>query len=192
MASNRRGRETRDRILDATAEVFSKYGYDASIEEIGRAAGTTRVTVHRHFASRDELLNALLVRDGAGLAERITATLESDAPVRERMTATIVLVVRHVRTTPWLFALVTAGNPSARWSEVDPDERFLDALVAFFRPYTEAMAAEATLRASVDETLDWVLRQALLMMTAPGRHGDSEDALRWEIETFVLPAIFDD
>jgi AcrR family transcriptional regulator len=192
VGSNRRGRATRERILDATAEVFSKYGYDATVEEIGRAAGTTRVTVHRHFASRDELLSELMLREAGVLITDVERILSTDAPPEERLVEGMVKVVRHVRSTPWLFTLVTEGNPSTRWAEVDPDERFLGGVLAFFQPWAEAMAAERPLRASVEQTLDWVLRQALLMMTTPGRHGDSEDALRWEVATFIVPAVFAD
>lgn len=190
MATNRRGRATRQRILDAAAEMFSKHGFAVTVEEIADAAETTRVTVYRHFSSRDDLLIELLLRDAQSVAERLALVFEGEEQPGERLTQAIITVVRHVVDDPWLHTLVTTSNPSARWLEVDPDDVFLTMSRNFFRPYLEQINEERPLRVPLEETLDWLLRQVLLMLTVPGMHGQSEAGLRTEIELWVLPAIF--
>ena len=55
----RDARANRDRILAAASELFSAQGIEAPLDEIARRAGVGTGTFYRHFASRDELLDAL-------------------------------------------------------------------------------------------------------------------------------------
>lgn len=59
-------------MIDAAAEVFAEQGFArASLEEISRRAGFTRGAFHWHFASKEELLVAVLRER---LAKRVAAT----------------------------------------------------------------------------------------------------------------------
>lgn len=66
-------------ILDATAELLAAEGYARlSIERVAKLAGTTRPTVYRRYADKQELVvAALLARHGADPASD-TGTLEGD------------------------------------------------------------------------------------------------------------------
>jgi AcrR family transcriptional regulator len=67
----------RDRILDAAEIVVSRDGAAASLEEIARTAGVGSATLHRHFASRWELLDAVFTDRVTALcvqAETLAAT----------------------------------------------------------------------------------------------------------------------
>jgi AcrR family transcriptional regulator len=58
-----RGRYRRERLLDATAELVAERGFHrVGIAEIGAAAGVSGAAIYRHFASKDELLVALIDR----------------------------------------------------------------------------------------------------------------------------------
>lgn len=52
-------RRNRDRILDAAGVAIAQHGVDASLEEIARRAGVGSATLHRHFPSRQSLLEAV-------------------------------------------------------------------------------------------------------------------------------------
>ena len=55
-----RGRERRQRLLDATAELVAVRGFHSvGIAEIGAAAGVTGSAIYRHFENKHELLVAL-------------------------------------------------------------------------------------------------------------------------------------
>ncbi|MDZ8276807.1 helix-turn-helix domain-containing protein [Microbacterium aquimaris] len=75
---SRRREATRQKLLDAAAEVFAEVGMDAaSVETICDAAGFTRGAFYSNFASKEELFFALvgLVADRRvrGVRERVTA-----------------------------------------------------------------------------------------------------------------------
>ena len=55
--------QTRERLLDAAAEVFNRLGYHgASLEAVAEAAGYTKGAVYSNFATKGELFAALLGR----------------------------------------------------------------------------------------------------------------------------------
>jgi AcrR family transcriptional regulator len=59
-------------ILDAAVALLADRP-DASVEEIGDAAGVTRQTVYAHFSSRDALLRAVVAR----VTEQVAAALDA-------------------------------------------------------------------------------------------------------------------
>ena len=46
----------RNRVLEAAKEAFTRWGADASLDDIAKQAGVGAGTLYRHFPSRDELL----------------------------------------------------------------------------------------------------------------------------------------
>jgi AcrR family transcriptional regulator len=73
-------RTNRGRILDIAEEVFGKGGESASTEEVARLAGVGIATVFRHFPTKAELLEAVLVRRFDRLRERAEALLDAADP----------------------------------------------------------------------------------------------------------------
>jgi AcrR family transcriptional regulator len=70
-----------EEILDAATRLFGQHGFtETGIDEIGAAVGVTGPAVYRYFASKEELLVAVLdraVRHAAGLAEAARAAASS-------------------------------------------------------------------------------------------------------------------
>jgi AcrR family transcriptional regulator len=61
----------RERILTVAADLFYRHGIRAiGVESIAEAAGTNKMTLYRHFASKDELIAEYLRR----LAEKASAS----------------------------------------------------------------------------------------------------------------------
>ena len=61
----------RERILAAAVDLFYRHGIRAiGVESIAEAAGTNKMTLYRHFASKDELIAEYLRR----LAEKASAS----------------------------------------------------------------------------------------------------------------------
>lgn len=63
-------RRNRDRLVSAASAVIAEAGTAASLEEIARRAGVGSATLHRHFPSRAELLEAVLRDRVASLCAR--------------------------------------------------------------------------------------------------------------------------
>ena len=66
--------QTRERLLEAAAEVFSRRGFhDASVEEVAEEAGFSKGAVYSNFASKEELFLALLDRHLAAELQKVAA-----------------------------------------------------------------------------------------------------------------------
>lgn len=61
---------TRQRLMDAAAEVFNRLGYHgASLDAVAEAAGYTKGAVYSNFATKGDLFLALLMRYSSGRAK---------------------------------------------------------------------------------------------------------------------------
>ncbi|WP_460451404.1 TetR/AcrR family transcriptional regulator [Alsobacter sp. SYSU BS001988] len=70
----------RDRILDTARDLFRKFGVKGiGVDAIAEAAGTNKMTLYRHFGSKDELI-AECLRDQANMAAQKWAELEAAFP----------------------------------------------------------------------------------------------------------------
>lgn len=66
-AEHRRPASTRDRILDAAAELFYAHGIGAtSADRIIERVGITKVTFYRHFRTKNDLVVAYLEQQATG------------------------------------------------------------------------------------------------------------------------------
>lgn len=88
-----RSEETRNRILDAAAEAFARYGYDATgVAEICRRADITKGGFYHHFPSKQAVFLEMLERWLAGIDAQIAAFRADARPVADdlvRMTSMI-------------------------------------------------------------------------------------------------------
>lgn len=71
-------RRNRERLLHAAAAVFAERGVDAPVTAIAERAGVTKVTLYRHFRSKDELLSAIMADHYVRLADVADALAASD------------------------------------------------------------------------------------------------------------------
>ncbi len=83
--------ERQTEILDAAEQLFALEGYDGtSVSDIMKVVGIAKGTLYYHFASKDEILDALISRIVDGMEQR--ARKESERPnlcVIERLVAVI-------------------------------------------------------------------------------------------------------
>jgi AcrR family transcriptional regulator len=99
---------TRQRILDSAIDLFGTRGVDAvSLDEIARDVGVRKQTVLYWFASKDELVDAVLETVAAELAVVIEAAIRSaDEDPLERIDAVVRAVFRPAMRRPALLGLV--------------------------------------------------------------------------------------
>lgn len=97
-------------ILDAALHVFEQYGARrANVEDVARAAGVSRSTLYRAYATKDELLQAVLARQANEFLNELDRASDGlpprDAVVEAfsrgiAMTREIPLLARLVETEP--------------------------------------------------------------------------------------------
>ena len=100
--SRRPGSTAREEILDAAAELFTKIGYaGTSTRRIADAVGMRQASLYHHFATKDDILDALLagtVDEALALAAELIAQPGSAA---ERLYALVVGDVSQLCASRW-------------------------------------------------------------------------------------------
>ncbi len=148
LADGRSGRDgQRQRILDALFEVMSSSGtVGASVSEIAEAAGIARGALHYYFASKDELVAALMRRLGEGYVSRLEAFFERAAKDPARRASVVAGLAR------WHFT--GDGDDAARllavwidfWGQA-PSQPVIGAVVLEVQEQARALCARAVLLA---------------------------------------------
>jgi len=107
----------RERILEIAKEAFTRYGADASLDDIARQSGVGSGTLYRHFPTRDALIEAVYRSEVEKLAEserRFTSTM----PPLEALRAWMLLFIDHVARKQLIIpAMNTVAGGSIRLIE---------------------------------------------------------------------------
>ena len=112
-----------ERILDAAHEQLLDFGIrNLSVEAAAKRVGIARITIYRRFANKDELLRAVLLREGRRIFHEVDSVIAglptADEQLVEGFAATLSAVRRHplvqrtLATEPEMLAslLVTHGG----------------------------------------------------------------------------------
>lgn len=87
----------RERILEVAKEAFTRYGANASLDDIATTAGVGVGTLYRHFPTRDDLIAGVYRTE----VEKLAAAERSFAaamPPMEALRAWMLLFVDHIAT----------------------------------------------------------------------------------------------
>ena len=83
--------ERKNEILDVAEQLFAEKGFDnASTNDIINRIGIARGTLYHHFASKEEILDALVERmTREGIARSRAIVMNRDVPILERLSGAI-------------------------------------------------------------------------------------------------------
>ncbi len=151
--------ERRAAILDAAASTFAVGGYaGTSIADIARTAGVSHLIVYRHFASKEELYEAVLGRAQEALASALA--VDGATGTYGPTPATLLTAARtdeDAFRVQWRHA---AREPEFSGHADAARERMLEitaaALESMVAPEHLHWAARATITYVVDAVLVWV------------------------------------
>ncbi len=131
--------EVRDAILTAAAARLASDGaVDLSLRAVARDVGMVSSAVYRYFASRDDLLTALIIQAYDSLADRVDAHVAttSNQPAAERWVAAAMEIRTWAHEHPNDYALLY-GTPIPGYAAPDdtvaPGTRVARALVGIVR-----------------------------------------------------------
>jgi AcrR family transcriptional regulator len=149
--SRRPGKTAREEILDAAAELFTNQGYaSTSTRAIADAVGVRQASLYHHFATKDDILDALLVGTVDAPLELAGELLAETGPAAPRLHALVVSDVTQLCGNRWnLGALYLL--PELR---VDRFEQFRlrrDALRAHYRDLARQVVAECNGPSDADD-----------------------------------------
>lgn len=100
------------RILDAAlAQVLDHGLRRTSVEDVARHAGLARITIYRRFPGRDDLLRAMLLREGRRLLAQVDQAVDAVDSLEEQVVEGFTAILQATRSHPLLQRLlVTEGD----------------------------------------------------------------------------------
>ena len=107
--------ETRERLVNAAVEEFAREGYDgANINRITQAAGVATGTIYNYFASKKELMLAILSEIGAAHCVFIAEQVRQEVNFKVRIDRLFGAGFDYVRINPYqakvLFSMLQGTN----------------------------------------------------------------------------------
>ncbi len=100
--SRRPGKNAREEILDAAAELFTSQGYaSTSTRAIADAVGVRQASLYHHFATKDDILEALLTGTVDEPLELAGDLLRESSPPAPRLHVLLVSDARQLCSSRW-------------------------------------------------------------------------------------------
>ena len=84
-----------ERILEVAKDAFTRFGADASLDDIAKQAGVGAGTLYRHFPTRDALIEAVYRSEVEKLAAAERKFTETMAPI-DALRTWMLLFVDHI------------------------------------------------------------------------------------------------
>ena len=98
----RPGNTAREEILDAAAELFTRLGYaSTSTRRIADAVGVRQASLYHHFATKDDILDALLAGTVDEPLRLAAGLLGEEGPAAPRLHALVVSDVTQLCASRW-------------------------------------------------------------------------------------------
>jgi AcrR family transcriptional regulator len=135
--------DTRDRLLDAAADLFYREGVNVGVEALTKAAGVSKRSMYQLFGSKEEVVAASLERIGPGYNASLLPSDGTGTP-RERILH-VFRVLEEVAPEPDFFGCPFAATAVEIKAPDHPARavarRYKDRLADFFRDEAEAGGA---------------------------------------------------
>ena len=185
--------EARRRLLDAAEVCYERRGVSrTTVDDIAKEASVHRTTVYRYFATRDDVLAFVLLRETAGVIDSAEQALLRDGPFGDRLLDTLDGAVGAVEQSRWLRVLFSPESLTMTVS-VAASGVFRDRIRDVLRPHVEAAKADGELREQLDPdaVADWLVRvaQMLLMEHLTTQPDEARPDRRALLRDFVIAGI---
>ncbi|MFL6062894.1 MAG: TetR/AcrR family transcriptional regulator [Marmoricola sp.] len=109
------------RILDGAREVFASAGIQRStMEDVARAAGVSRITVYRRFATKDVLVEQVVIREFRRYFEQFRSDIKDGRTAADRVVLGFVSSLRAFRENSLIAGLMVT-EPSVLLTAVAGD-----------------------------------------------------------------------
>jgi AcrR family transcriptional regulator len=148
-ASQKRSRLTVDALVEATARILVREGFDhASTNEIARVAGVGIGSLYQYFPNKEALVGAVLDRHSEAMMQVVRAALVKIAlrPVEEGAGALVRVMIDAHRVNPKLHRVLAEQVPRVgRLDDIHAIDRAAYALVrAYLEAHREELAVSDT------------------------------------------------
>ncbi|MFO0837737.1 MAG: TetR/AcrR family transcriptional regulator [Phycisphaerae bacterium] len=179
-ATEHRELTTRDRILDAAAELFYRDGIRAvGVDRIVAHSGVAKMTLYKHFRSKDALVRDVLVRRSRQWREWFAERVAAAAPQPERRLMAVFDVLAQWFADPAFRGCIFI-NSSAEIAVATPAYAVLREHHAAVREYLRGLAVDAGAARPDDLASHWLtlINGAVVNARVSGSADAAADARR--------------
>jgi AcrR family transcriptional regulator len=181
-----------DRIVAAADSCFARFGVaKTTMDDVARAAGVSRPTVYRHFATRNDLLVAVVAERTRAQLDRAAALIEPRDSVAEKVSDGLVHLVGDGLTDPVTRMLVDPQAVEGHDGLTDGFHRATELAAQLWRPVLERGQGDGEVDPDLDldELVTWFTVVSLILTGRMARGDTDAEAHRRTVETFVVPAL---
>ncbi len=135
-ASQERSRATVDALVEATARILVKEGFDkASTNRIAEVAGVSVGSLYQYFPSKEALVVAVIGRHNQATMQLVRSVLSevADQPIEHAIPRIVAVAIRAHRIDPKLHRVLTEQIP--RTGQLENVEAFNREYFTLFREY---------------------------------------------------------
>lgn len=178
-------------ILDAALAEFERHGiHRVALEDVARRAGVSRTTIYRRFATRDELVAAVIERENTALFADIAAELKKAGPQSNYYVEAFTLSILRFRRHRVLNQMIT-DEPALVLAQAKRHygaaiARMAEALhVIFPAGFAERIGEQA-----VTDLADTILRYVAMVLLLPSVQPlETADDIREFARVHFLPSL---
>ncbi|WP_307796778.1 TetR/AcrR family transcriptional regulator [Williamsia soli] len=186
--------QTRTRLLDAAYEQFCRMGIQrSSMEDVAKRAGMSRITVYRRFATKDALVEQVILREFRRYFDRFLADIRDARSAADRVVLGFVSSLRAFRGNPLIGGLMYAEPTLLAGSMIGDEGRMLGAVSQFVAGQLRREQQAGTVAATLDTDLvgEMMVRVAASFLTIPSRAVDLDDdsVLESVARQFLVPML---
>ncbi len=92
------GKDKRDNIIEGARELFAQYGFSkTTIEDIAEKSRTAKSTIYFIFRSKEEIIEAVIDKEGRILSEEIMTAIGKSNDAEEMIYIYIFTRMRHIK-----------------------------------------------------------------------------------------------
>ncbi|WP_231373705.1 TetR/AcrR family transcriptional regulator [Nocardia sp. 348MFTsu5.1] len=188
------GDRTRTRLLDAAYEQFCRMGIQrSSMEDVARRAGLSRITVYRRFATKDELVEQVILREFRRYFDQFLIDIQQAETAADRVVLGFVSSLRAIRGNPMIGGLMSAEPNLIAGSMVGDDGLMLATVRQFLAAQLrlEQRVGNVSANLNTDLVAEMMVRVSASFLAIPSHVVDLDSdeelsALAWQ---FLVPML---
>ncbi|WP_020110006.1 TetR family transcriptional regulator [Nocardia sp. 348MFTsu5.1] len=151
---------TRTRLLDAAYEQFCRTGIQrSSVEDVAKRAGMSRITVYRRFATKDALVEHVILREIRRYFDQFRIDITGAETAADRLVVGFVSSLQAFRSNPLIGSLIATEPNLSVGAMVGDDGRMLAAV----RQFVAGQLRREQLVGNIAEDLDTDLTAEVLV-----------------------------
>jgi len=192
-ASSELGDRTLTRILDAAVTEAAAQGVThVTLDGIAQRSGVSRATIYRKFRGREDLLDAMTLREGQRMAEKVGLAVASADPGDEFVEG-FVTALRLTRSHPIVSRMIDLEVQRLVAASTAQDGALFKLGCAFVaEQFRRAQADGSVINGEIDETAETVVRIFAGLVLVPIHHRidlSSDESVRAYARRTLAPMV---